>query len=108
MPVRAGQPAIKARQRVPVDSFGGVVDREKRSRGMGFLSGANEQDGLDFHGHAMRERPHADRRTGMASWLAEHLDEQIGAPVDHLGVVGEVGLRVDHAEQLDHGIVRHT
>jgi hypothetical protein len=33
--------------------------------------------------------------------IAEHLDEQVGAAVDHLGLVAELGHGVDHAQHLD-------
>ena len=37
----------------------------------------------------------------MAAILAEDGDQQIGAAVDDLGVIGEVRRGVDHAKQLD-------
>ena len=38
----------------------------------------------------------------MAPDVAEHLDQKVGATVDNLGMVAEVRLSVDHAEELDH------
>ena len=40
----------------------------------------------------------------MASGLAQHLDEQVRTAIDDLRVIAEIGLRIDHAEQLDHGL----
>ena len=37
----------------------------------------------------------------MLAALAEHGDEQVGAAVDHLGLVAELGHRVDHSQHLD-------
>ncbi len=37
----------------------------------------------------------------MLAALAENLDEQVGAAVDHARMIGEVRNGVDHAEQLD-------
>src|SRR5262249_9917190 len=47
---------------------------------------------------------HADRRARVLAALAEHLDEEVGAAVDHLGLVLEVGHGVHHAEHLDHAL----
>ena len=38
----------------------------------------------------------------MAARIAKRFDEEIGAAVDDFGVIAEVGLGVDHAEQFDH------
>ncbi len=37
----------------------------------------------------------------MAALVAEDLDEEVGAAVDDLGLVGEAGRRVDEAGELD-------
>jgi hypothetical protein len=34
--------------------------------------------------------------------LAKHRDQKIGASVDHLGMIGEIRLGMDHAQELDH------
>ena len=34
--------------------------------------------------------------------IAKDFDQKIGTAVDHLGLVGEVGCRIDEASQLDH------
>src|ERR1700722_20055503 len=60
------------------------------------------QDGLDLDHDAVWQRTHADRRTRMAPRFAEHLDHEIGATVNDLGMVAEIRLGVDHAEKLDH------
>ena len=38
----------------------------------------------------------------MAAPLAQHGDEQVGAAVDHLGLVGELRHGIDHAQHLEH------
>jgi len=38
----------------------------------------------------------------MSPALAQYGDEQIRAAVDHLGLLGELRHRVDHAQHLDH------
>jgi hypothetical protein len=38
----------------------------------------------------------------VAARIAKRFDEEIGAAVDDFGVIAEVGLGVDHAEQFDH------
>ena len=58
--------------------------------------------GLDLDRDLVRQRAHADRRARVAPALAEHRDEQVGAAVDHLRLVGEFRHRVDHAEHLEH------
>ena len=65
---------------------------------------ADEQDGFDLDRHAIGQRAHADRRAGMPPGITQHLDQQIGAAVDDLRVIGEVRFRIDHAEQLDDGL----
>jgi hypothetical protein len=52
-------------------------------------SPAHQQDGLDLDRHPVRQRSHVDRGAGVAACLAEHIDEEIGAAVDDLGMVGE-------------------
>ncbi len=37
----------------------------------------------------------------MPAAIAEHLDEQVGAAVDHFGLMAELGHGVDHAQHLD-------
>ena len=37
----------------------------------------------------------------MAAALAQHLDQQVRAPVDHFGGVAEVRRRVDHAQEFE-------
>src|SRR5262245_47278384 len=69
------------------------------------VTGASQldrKDRLDLDRDLAGQRAHADGGAGMAPGIAEHFDEQVGAAVDHLGLVGELGHGVDHAEQLDH------
>src|ERR1700690_2955948 len=40
----------------------------------------------------------------MAPGFAEHLDHEVGAAVDHLGMIAEIRLGVDHAEKLDQSL----
>src|SRR5439155_1348360 len=58
-------------------------------------------DALDLDGNSHRERAHAHRRARVLAALAEHLHEEVRAAVDDLGLVFELGHRVDHAEDLD-------
>ena len=44
---------------------------------------------------------HADGALRPDARLAEDVLHQVGVPVDHLGLVGELGRRVDHAQRLD-------
>ena len=76
----------------------------KSARVMNGVLRFDGDDAFDLDRHAVRKRAHADRRAGVPSGVAEHLDEQVGAAVDHLGLVLEVGRRVDHAKQL-HDVV---
>ena len=46
-------------------------------------------------------RAEADGRARVPAAVAEHLDQQVRAAVDDLGVFAELGHGVDHAEQLD-------
>src|SRR5262245_65593321 len=62
----------------------------------------DRKDGLDLDRDLAGQRAHADSGAGMAPGIAEHLHEQVGAAVDYLGLVGELGHGVDHAEQLHH------
>src|SRR5262245_63732322 len=62
----------------------------------------DRKDRLDLDRDLAGQRAHADGGAGMAPGIAKHFDEQVGAAVDHLGLVGELGHGVDHAEQLDH------
>src|SRR5580693_4032263 len=60
------------------------------------------QNSLDLDHDAVWQRTHANGRTRMAARLAEHLDHEVRAAVDDLGMVSEIRLGVDHAEKLDH------
>src|SRR3954447_13260347 len=62
---------------------------------------ADLDDGLDLDRDVARQAAHADRRAGVAPPVPEHLDEQVRAAVDHLGLLAESGHGVDHAQQLD-------
>src|SRR5207244_887703 len=67
-------------------------------------SGLDRQNGLDLDRDLPRQRAHADGGTCMAAGVAEHLDQQVGAAVDDLRLIGELRDGVDHAEQLHHVI----
>src|SRR6185437_443711 len=63
---------------------------------------ADLENRLDLDRDVVGQRAHAHGRAGMDAIRAEYFGEQVGAAVDDLGVIGEIGRRVDHAEQLDH------
>jgi hypothetical protein len=65
-------------------------------RAIGLYSGADEQDRFNLHCHAVGEGTHTHGRTGMTSVLSQHLDEEIGTAVNHLGMVGKLRLSIDH------------
>src|SRR6267378_4704865 len=67
-------------------------------------SAADLDDRLDLDRDAVGQRSHADGRAGVLALVAEHLDEQVRAAVDHLGLVGELRRAVHHAEQLHHAL----
>src|SRR5205085_12411246 len=54
-------------------------------------------DALDLDRDVVRQRAHADRRARVLAALAEDLDEEVGAAVDHLRLVGEARHGIDHA-----------
>ena len=59
-------------------------------------------DRLDLDRDADRQRAHADRGACVTTAITEHIDEQIGAAVDHLRLVAEARHRIDHAEDFEH------
>src|SRR5437879_10949236 len=62
-------------------------------------SAADLDDRLDLDRDAVRQGSHADGGARVLALVAEHLDEQVRAAVDHLGLVGEIRRAVHHAEQ---------
>src|SRR6266566_1148845 len=58
-------------------------------------------DQLDFHRRVKRQLGHADRAAGVLAVLAEHLDEQLARPVDHLRLAAEAGRAGHEAGHLD-------
>ncbi len=54
---------------------------------------ANLHDGLDLHGDPEWQLGHTDRGPRTAPRLAEHVDEQFRAAVDHLRSAGEARAR---------------
>ena len=56
---------------------------------------------VDLDREIQRQAIDADRRAGMAASVAEHLDHQVRAAVEHLGDVEEAGPGLDEAAQLD-------
>src|SRR3989449_10624411 len=65
-------------------------------------SAADLDDRLDLDRNAIGQRSHAYGGAGVLAFVAEHLDKQIRAAVDHLRLVAELGRAVHHAEQLHH------
>src|SRR2546425_11618555 len=65
---------------------------------------ADLDDRLDLDRDAVGQRSHAYGGAGVLALVAEHLDEQVRAAVDHLRLVGELGRAVHHAEQLHHAL----
>ncbi len=59
------------------------------------------EDRLDLDGDAAGERGSCPQRSNHFARLAEDFDHQVGEAVDHLGLLGEVGRAVDHAQHLD-------
>ena len=57
---------------------------------------------LDLDRDAERQRRHPDRRPRSASRLAEDLDEQLRAAVDHRGLLGELRRAPHEPEELHH------
>ena len=57
------------------------------------IAGAGQQVGLRGGRHG---------GPGMAALIAERFDKEIGGAVDDLGLIGEVGCRIDEAGQLHH------
>src|SRR5262249_24893195 len=64
----------------------------------------HRHDGFDLDRDLVRQRAHADSRTGVAAGVAEHFGEQIGAAIDHFRLVSEFRHGVDHAEKLHHEV----
>jgi hypothetical protein len=62
------------------------------------ISLGNLNTRFDFYRHIEGERAHSDGATRMPAAIAEDLDEQIGATIDNLWVVGEFRHGVHHAE----------
>src|SRR5712675_3143610 len=65
------------------------------------LALSDRDDEFDLHRYSAGQRAHADGRARVAAAVAEHLDKKIGAAVDHLRVILEIGRGIDHAEHLD-------
>jgi hypothetical protein len=94
-------PACRGIHRLPVEvganspkggeGIGTLIPRSPSAR----LSAAHQQNRLDLQRHPVRQRSHADRGAGVAAGLAEHIDQEVGAAVDDLGMVGEISKEND-------------
>src|SRR5271166_7008212 len=58
-------------------------------------------DDLDLDRYPAGQRAHADSGARMPPALAEHLDEEVGAAIDDLRVVLEIGSGIDHPKHFD-------
>src|SRR5882762_8051093 len=65
---------------------------------------ADLDDALDLDRDAVGQGSHAYGGARVLALIAEHFDEQVRAAVDDLGLVGELGRAVHHAEQLHHAL----
>src|SRR5580765_1263577 len=50
---------------------------------------------INLDGSAQRQAGAADGDAGMAPLVAKHVDHEIGGAVNDLGMIGEVGSRID-------------
>lgn len=58
------------------------------------------EDGLDFDCNAEGQGDRRDGRAGMASRIAQNRNHQIRGAIDDFGLVGEIGRRIDKADQF--------
>ena len=59
------------------------------------------KNGLDLHGDSSRQCDHADGTSRPDARVAEYVFHQIRIAVDDLGVLAELGRRIDHPQALD-------
>src|SRR6516165_1188807 len=62
---------------------------------------SDRDNDLDLDRYSTRQRAHTYRRAGVPAGLAEYLDKEVGAAIDDLRVILEIGCGIDHSEHLD-------
>src|ERR1700722_16906836 len=62
------------------------------------LNALHQNDRFHFHRNIAWQAAHANGGTRRSAAVTQHLDEQVGAAVDHFRMLGEIRHRIDHAQ----------